>query len=297
MNENEIVTTALDQHEQEILIQCRIQAQSFKEVGRLLKIIDDGEEYKLKGFATFKAYMDSAYNTVFPFGYSQACKYIRVYEHYGARLEQFSGMPLEILDMFKDDNIEDFEKIAKENDLEHKSVAEAKKLKARLDKAEEQLTMLNDDLTAAENNITAIEQDKRAAEQQVKELTAAVEKLTEKKDVEINALNDRIKELTTEAENIKAGYEAKLALAKTESTAADERLKAMQSQLDKATSKADEQVIKIKFYFEEMQSSAKSFAAALSDISDSERKAKYQGAAVKFLNAVAEEIGNVQKDD
>ncbi len=38
---------------------------------------------------------------------------------------------------------------------------------------------------------------------------------------------------------------------------------------------------------------AKSFAAALSDISDSERKAKYQGAAVKFLNAVAEEIGKM----
>lgn len=75
--------SALEFYEQQIINQCRIQAQSFTETGKLLKAVKDGKIFKAKGFESFKDYMDESCGTIFPFKSAQAYKYIRVYETYG----------------------------------------------------------------------------------------------------------------------------------------------------------------------------------------------------------------------
>ena len=124
--------TALEQHEQQIMMQCNIQAQSFIETGRLLKAIKDGKEYTVRGYDSFSDYMNEACGDMFPFKSSQAYKYIRVYENYGSRLEQFSGIALDVLDMFREFSAAEFEQIAEENDLKNMSVREAEELKKQL---------------------------------------------------------------------------------------------------------------------------------------------------------------------
>ena len=67
---------------------------------------------------------------IFPFRSAQAYKYIRVYETYGPRLEQYGAVSLEILDMFRDIPAEEFEQLAEENNFDKISVKEAPSLTA-----------------------------------------------------------------------------------------------------------------------------------------------------------------------
>ncbi len=67
----------------------------------------------------------------------------------------------------------------------------------------------------------------------------------------------------------------------------DKHIRELEEQLKKA-GQADAALIEYKFYFTEMQDNVKSFIGVLDKISDTEKKEKFKGAAVKFLNGILE---------
>ena len=351
---NEIIETnteqvALELLEQQIINQCRIQAQSFAETGKLLKKIKDGKEYAARGYESFAKYMDEACGTIFPFKSTQAYKYIRVFENYGPRLEQYGTISLDILDMFKDMPADEFEQLAEENNLESMSVKEAEKLREELEKATEQISFLqstakekeeeyesklasaegrikelmkeNDELDndyAASADLSNMQETKiseleaelaelknRPVEVTVSEpdpeeikkrVDAELEKSAAAYKAEISKLEKNISDLKEQAEsadNIKEGYEKKLQALNdkldSEKSEADERVKALEEQL-KNSGKADEALIEFKFYFSNVQENLKKFLAVLDKIEDAEKKEKFKGAAVQFLEMILGEI-------
>lgn len=352
---NEIIETnteqvALELLEQQIINQCRIQAQSFAETGKLLKKIKDGKEYAARGYESFAKYMDEACGTIFPFKSTQAYKYIRVFENYGPRLEQYGTISLDILDMFKDMPADEFEQLAEENNLESMSVKEAEKLREELEKATEQISFLqstakekeeeyegklasaegrikelmkeNDELDndyAASADLNNMQETKiseleaelaelknRPVEVAVSEpdpeevqrrVDAELEKSAAAYKAEISKLEKNISDLKKEqaesADNIKEGYEKKLQALNdkldSEKSEADERVKALEEQL-KNSGKADEALIEFKFYFSNVQENLKKFLAVLDKIEDAEKKEKFKGAAVQFLEMILGEI-------
>lgn len=336
---NEIIETnsgqdvSLELLEQQIINQCRIQAQSFAETGKLLKKIKDGKEYAARGYESFAKYMDEACGTIFPFKSTQAYKYIRVFENYGPRLEQYGTISLDILDMFKDMPAEEFEQIADENNLESMSVKDAEELRKQLDKANEQISFLQSTvedkdgkLSSAEGRIKDLEEELDEADQvysdiydknnsnldEIRTLKKELEEL-KNRPVEVavrepdpaeidklvkEALKDSEAKHTKELSNVKDGYEKKLkALSDkldSEKSANDERVKALEEQL-KNGNEADEALVEFKFYFAGMQDNLKNFIAVLSKIEDADKKAKFKGAAVKFLTMTLDEL-NKQED-
>ncbi|MCM1023849.1 MAG: hypothetical protein NC395_07295 [Prevotella sp.] len=315
-NKNGNELSALEFHEQQIISQCRVQALSFAETGKLLKAIRDGKEYEARGFKSFAEYMDDACETVFPFKSGQAYKYIRVYEKYGARLEQFGTVSLDILDMFRDIPAEDFEKLADENNLEKMSVKEAEELKRQLEKATEQISFWQSaakekegELTSAKGRIENLENEIDELQSRPVDVTEpdenVINELAEKKAAEqasahkkeIKELKKNIKELEKQAksaDDVKSDYEnrlkeldEKLNASKAES---DRHIRELEEQVKKAN-RADAALIEYKFYFSEMQNNLKKFIGVLDQISDADKKEKFKGAAVKFLNGVLEELG------
>lgn len=324
LNEQNGEFSALEFYEQQIINQCRIQAQSFTETGKLLKAVKDGKIFKERGFESFKDYMDESCETIFPFRSAQAYKYIRVYETYGPRLEQYGAVSLEILDMFRDIPAEEFEQLAEENNLEKMSVKEAEELKKQLEKANEQISLLQSavnekdgEIDGAHACIGTLEEEKEALEKELEELqsrpvdvlikesddSVIAERVDEKvkeqtaaHKKEVRELKKNIKELEQQsksAENIKSAYENKL-------KELDERLNASKAESDKHIRELEEQIkkagqadaalIEYKFYFAEMQDNLKNFIGVLDKISDAEKKEKFKGAAVKFLNGILEEL-------
>lgn len=307
--------SALEFYEQQIINQCRIQAQSFTETGKLLKAVKDGKIFKAKGFESFKDYMDESCGTIFPFKSAQAYKYIRVYETYGPRLEQYGTVSLDILDMFRDIPAEEFEQLAEENNLEKMSVKEAEELKKQLEKANEQISFLQSavnekegKLSTAHGRIENLEKEidelqKRPVDVLIKEpddsviaerVNEQVKEQTSAHKKEIKELKKNIKDLEQQAksaEKVKSDYENKLKelderlnASKAES---DKHIRELEEQLKKA-GQADAAMIEYKFYFAEMQDNVKNFIGVLDKISDTEKKEKFKGAAVKFLNGVLE---------
>lgn len=314
--------STLEFYEQQIINQCRIQAQSFTETGKLLKAVKDGKIFKAKGFESFKDYMDESCGTIFPFKSAQAYKYIRVYETYGPRLEQYGTVSLDILDMFRDIPAEEFKQLAEENNLESMSVKEAEELKKQLEKANEQISFLQSTIDEKDGEIDGrravietLEEEKENLEKEIDELQRRpvdvlikepddgviaerveerVKEQTSAHKKEIKELKKNIKELEQQAksaESIKSDYENKLKelderlnASKAES---DKHIRELEEQLKKA-GQADAALIEYKFYFSEMQDNVKNFIGVLDKISDAEKKEKFKGAAVKFLNGVLE---------
>ena len=324
---NEIATTnenqieILELHEQQIINQCRIQAQSFTETGKLLKAIKDGKEYSAKGFKSFSEYADAVCGTVFPFKSTQAYKYIRVYEQYGPRLEQYGTISLDILDMFKDMPADEFDKLANEKNLGSMSVKEADELRRELDKANEQISFLqstvkekeealneldkgcnsliykNADLEKEIQNLKSRPVDVVIKEPDEAEIEKRVKKRLEESEAEhtaaVDKLNKKIDKLQKAADKAK-DYEKKLeelnSRLDSERTSSDERVKDLQKQLESASGKADEAMIEYKFYFTNIQENFKKFIGVLDKISDMEKKDKFKGAAVKFLKMTLDEL-------
>ena len=325
LNEQNNELSALEFHEKQIIDQCRVQALSFAETGKLLKAIKDGKEYEQRGCESFVKYMDEACGTIFPFKSAQAYKYIRVYEKYGPRLEQVGAVSLDILDMFREVPAEEFEKLAEENDLAQMSVKEAEELKKQLEKATEQISFLQSTIDQKDGEIDGrraaietLEEEKENLEKEIEELQSRpvdvlvkdpdesvinervekqVKEQTSAHKKEIKELKKNIKELEKQAEsaeNIKSEYENKhkelderLNASKAES---DKHIKDLEEQVNKA-SQADAALIEYKFYFAEVQNNLKKFIGVLGKIDDADKKEKFKGAAVKFLNAVLEELG------
>lgn len=324
LNEQNGEFSALEFYEQQIINQCRIQAQSFTETGKLLKAVKDGKIFKERGFESFKDYMDESCGTIFPFKSGWAYTYIRVYEAYGSRLEQYGAINLEILDMFRNVPVDEFEQLAQDNSLEKMSVKDAKELKKQLEKANEQISFLqstvnqkNGEIDGAHACIGTLEEEKEALEKELEELqsrpvdvlikepddSVIAERVDEKVKEQTEAHKKEVKELrkkikvmeqqVNSVENIKSDYESKL-------KELDERLNASKAESDKHIAELEEQVkktgqadaalIEYKFYFTEVQKNLKNFIGVLDKISDADKKEKFKGAAVKFLNGILEEL-------
>lgn len=75
--------------------------------------------------------------------------------------------------------------------------------------------------------------------------------------------------------------------------AADERIKELERKLQSAEKPADSELIEFKFYFAETQDNLKKFLNALGKVSDPEKKGKFKGAAIKFVEAI---LGDLKKE-
>ncbi len=296
-NENKSITVAdertaaLELHEQQILTQCRIQAQSFAETGKLLKAIKDGKEYTAKGFDSFADYMDEACQELYPFKSAQAYKYIRVYERFGARLEQFSAS-LDVLDTLRDIPADFFNELFAAGELDGMTVKEAEALKKELEKANKQISFLQsaakdneDEVAGLERKIKELESrpmDVAVKEADPKKLEAAVKKAE-------NALK---REHKKELESVRSDYDKRIEeldkRLEEESRIADERAEELRKQSE--SNGADKARILITHYLAGAQDNLKKFVDAINKIDDPDKKAKFKNIAVGFLEQVVEEL-------
>jgi chromosome segregation ATPase len=315
---NECMDWSLEKIEQSIVSSSYDMARSMLEIGKALKVIADGKKYSERGYTSFKEYMEDASAHNFPFSYSQACKHIRVYERFGNRLSELNCAKIEVLDVLRDIPEEDFEKLNDSGELSILSKREAEKLKAEIKAANEQISLLSaekDKITADCNSFKA-ERDEYY--EQMKELESRpVETIIkEPSEEQLNAIADKVYKETEE--KVYKEAEEKLGKAKSameeyekivnqlqkekneleqalgeDKAAADERIKELERKLQSAEKPADSELIEFKFYFAETQDNLKKFLNALDKVSDPEKKEKFKGAAIKFVEAI---LGDLKKE-
>lgn len=319
---NECMDWSLEKIEQSIVAHSYDMARSMLEIGKALKAIADGKKYTEKGYSSFKEYMEDASAHTFPFSYSQARKHIRVYERFGGRLSELNCAKIEVLDILRDIPEEDFEKLNDSGELNSLSKREAEELKAKLEAANEQICLLtaeNDKIAAEKEKITAdcnsIKAERDEYYDQMKELESRpVETIIkEPSEEQLNAIADKVYKETEE--KVYKEAEEKLGKAKSameeyekivnqlqkekneleqalgeDKAAADERIKELERKLQSAEKPADSELIEFKFYFAETQDNLKKFLNALGKVSDPEKKEKFKGAAIKFVEAILSDL-------
>lgn len=322
---NECLDWSLEQIDQSIVAHSYDMARSILEIGKALKAIEDGKKYTEKGYSSFKEYMEDASAHTFEFKYTQARKHIRVYERFGGRLDKLNCAKIEVLDVLRDIPEEDFEKLNDSGELNSLSKREAEELKAKLEAANEQICFLtaeNDKIAAEKEKITAdcnsIKAERDEYYDQMKELESRpVETIIkEPSEEQLNAIADKVYKETEE--KVYKEAEEKLGKAKSameeyekivnqlqkekneleqalgeDKDAADERIKELERKLQSAEKPADSELIEFKFYFAETQDNLKKFLNALGKVSDPEKKEKFKGAAIKFVEAI---LGDLKKE-
>lgn len=322
---NECLDWSLEQIDQSIVAHSYDMARSILEIGKALKAIEDGKKYTEKGYSSFKEYMEDASAHTFEFKYTQARKHIRVYERFGGRLDKLNCAKIEVLDVLRDIPEEDFEKLNDSGELNSLSKREAEELKAKLEAANEQICLLtaeNDKIAAEKEKITAdcnsIKAERDEYYDQMKELESRpVETIIKEPSEEhLNAIADKVYKETEE--KVYKEAEEKLGKAKSameeyekivnqlqkekneleqalgeDKAAADERIKELERKLQSAEKPADSELIEFKFYFAETQGNLKKFLNALDKVSDPEKKEKFKGAAIKFVEAI---LGDLKKE-
>jgi chromosome segregation ATPase len=322
---NECLDWGLEQIEQSIVAHSYDMARSMLEIGKALKAIADGKKYTEKGYSSFKEYMEDASAHTFPFSYSQARKHIRVYERFGGRLSELNCAKIEVLDILRDIPEEDFEKLNDSGELNSLSKREAEELKAKLEAANEQISLLSaekDKITADCNSFKAerdeyYEQMKElesrpvetviaepseellrsireeAAKEAEKNMVSAkseYEEAIKKLKKEKKVAESRVKEIEEAHKKELDDMSASLGADKA---ATDERIKELERKLQSAEKPADSELIEFKFYFAETQDNLKKFLNALGKVSDPEKKEKFKGAAIKFVEAI---LGDLKKE-
>lgn len=296
-------TGALKRIEQSIVSSSYDMARSMLEIGKALKVIADGKKYSERGYTSFKEYMEDASAHNFPFSYSQACKHIRVYERFGNRLSELNCAKIEVLDVLRDIPEEDFEKLNDSGELSILSKREAEKLKAEIKAANEQISLLSaekDKITADCNSFKAErdeyyeqmkELESRPVETIIKEPSEEqLNAIVEEKLVKAKSAMEEYKEIAKQLKNEKKKLEQALG---EDKAAADERIKELERKLQSAEKPADSELIEFKFYFAETQDNLKKFLNALDKVSDPEKKEKFKGAAIKFVEAI---LGDLKKE-
>lgn len=304
-------------------------AQSMLEIGQGLRAINVGKKYEEKGFKSFKEYMDSDAHG-FPFGYTQAAKYIRVFENYGSRLKNLTGAKLEVLDILRTADSETVEELNDSGKLAEMTTKEAKQLKEELEKANEQITMLsaeNEKLqsTATESAKANDELSQRIKELEEAPLPVAVEEVSEEKISEIRAeerkaaeteykkkiadINSKLKAVEAEKKKIKesadkfseeskiTAQEAATTLKELENklsaekSAAEKKIKELENKLQSAEKNStDDDRNKFGIYLGLVQDDLKKLFSMLKDISDEEKRAKYKAAVKKLLSQIQTDL-------
>ena len=255
------VMSDLDLHEKQIINQMNIAVQTIFEIGKLLKIIRDGKEYTARGFKSFKDYADNDTEKPFKFGYTQANKYIQVYERYSPIQEQVKNVQLDVLYELRFIPNEELEQI---NGLETMNADEAKQLHKQLEEAKEQISILQ---STANNS------------EEVENLKAEIERL---KSEPVNTkAEDAKKEIAKVKKELKAKAEAEKDKAVRE--AIDKERKAIAKEKDKAVKEATANLNnQLKTYekkFEEMQENTSEFVQKIAKLED---KIKGSNSSSKF---------------
>lgn len=196
----------LEQLECTIIAQNGIMAHCIIETGKALKAIKDGKAYAERGYQSFDEYMQAEGAEKFCFKTSQAYKYIRVYEKFGNRLEDFGSARIEVLDVLRDVPAEEIEAVSAK--LPEMTEAEAKKLRDDLLNANEQISLLSSEKEADAKKIKALEEDieeyegeHEADAQTIQTLTKKL-KAAENRAVEVSVREpdeEEIKKLTEKA--------------------------------------------------------------------------------------------------
>lgn len=307
---------ALTLHQQ-IITNGAVAATALYEMCRLLKRMRDEKRYIALGYSDFETYCEEKANIK----KRQAHNYISCIEKLGDEFMQSNAIigvtKLELLTHLNPiDRVEFIEGVDPE-DLKELSVTEMKALIDRLQHENgqkgEQLELFavekeNKDseiadlyvrLENAEKEKAELEaalaapKDVAVAEPDPEQVEALVKERTEQLNSEIETLKKTAEEAKAAADKSKETYETKLEKLKKkldkEKNASDEKVKQLEQQLQTA-SKADEDLIEFKFYFASTQENLKKFLGVLGRIEDAEKKEKYKGAAVNFLNAILEEL-------
>lgn len=228
---NEVMTD-LDLHEKQIINQMNIAVQTVFEIGKLLKTIRDGKEYTARGVKSFKDYMDEDAGKPFKFGYTQANKYIQVYERYSPVQDKYQNIQLDVLyelRFFSDETLEQVD------GLDKMKLDEAKQLNKQLKAANEQIEFFKSTAKKSEEKIEALESEiehlksepvNTAADNAKKEIAKLKKELKDKakaeRDKAVREAIDKerkafdkekdkaVKEATEELKNQAEGYRKKL---------------------------------------------------------------------------------------
>lgn len=295
-SENECLNWKLEEIEQSIIKSSISMAKSMLEIGKGLKAICDGKKYAEKGYESFKAYMEDAAAHTYPFSYSQARKHIRVYERYGNKLNSLNCAKIEVLDILRDIPEEEFEKISNDGTIENMTRKEAEELKKKLNAANEQLSLITDELKNEQSKTVKLERqleeaNNRPIETIVQEPSKEqIEKL--KKEIEKKS-SANLKKAEKEAAELKALNEQLGA----DKAAADDKIQALERQLQSAAKSSDTELIEFKFYFAQIQDNLKKFMNVLSNISDTDKKEKFKGAAINFVKAILSDLDDGGQSD
>lgn len=302
---------------QQIVTNGAVAATALYEMCRLLKRMRDEKLYVALGYSDFETYCEEKANIK----KRQAHNYISCIEKLGDSFMQSNAIigitKLELLTHLNPIDRAEFMEGVEPEDLKELSVPEMKALIDRLqhengqkgeqlelfaaEKADKQTEVekLTQKIERIEKEKADLEaalnapRDVAIAEPDPEQVEALVKKRTEQLNSEIEALKKTAEEATAAADKSKETYENKLEKLKKkldkEKNASDEKVKQLEQQLQTA-GKADEDLIEFKFYFASTQENLKKFLAVLGRIEDTEKKEKFKGAAVNFLNAIMEEL-------
>lgn len=312
--------SALEEQESELLIWAHKEAECKLRIGKALKAIRDGNLFEEIGFKSFSEYLDNRAFESLKIGQTQGYKYVKVYEKYGNRVHLPPTDNLDVLielSKMPDDVVE---KLEEEGKIEGMTSKEAQQLRRELEQANQQISLLTDE---KEHDAEALREEQKLSTEAMEKAEAAQERiaelerqLKEAKSQPVEAViqpdEETIKKIKAEAkaeaekaaskknaEMKKAMIEAREEAANakksceemiSEKTASDERIKSLEAKLQSTEKPADEQLIEFKFYFQETQANLKKFLDVLKKVSDPEKKAKFKGAAKKFVEGILEEL-------
>lgn len=306
--------SALQEQESELLLWARNEVECKLRIGKALKTIRDANLYEEIGFRSFGEYLDNRAFESLKIGQTQGYKYVKAYEIYGSRLHIPNTTNLDVLIELAKIPDEEVERLEADGRIENMTSKEALQLRKDLEAANQQISLLNNDIEEAQKENKAIcaaqQAENKAAlskkDDEIIRLKKEIKEL-EKRPIEVSAKpsDEDIAKIKQQAEaEAKGAAEAEISAAKEEAartakayegliaekTSADDRIKELEAKLQSSEKPADEKLIEFKFYFQETQANLKKFLAVIDKVDDTEQKAKFKGAAKKFVSAILEEL-------
>lgn len=269
-----------------IMANGQIAAQALAQVCKDLKTMRDDKLYLEMGYETFDDYVQDAVGLK----KRQAYAYIAAYERLGADfIEEHATAGITKLELISQIDSLERDEFLEQHDMEETSVRELKELVEQYKKRIEQLTFDLGEAQAAQPEPDTAELDE--AYRKIEELTAqlhekenqqtvqvvtdaqavrmAVEEAEKKKDEEIRAIKKEKREAVKSAEQ-KARQEsaaelqkAKAEIEKLKTAAATREEKLQEAEKKAKAAGADADVVRLKFLFADLQSTANETAEAV----------------------------------
>lgn len=298
-----------------IMANGQIAAQALAQVCKDLKTMRDDKLYLEMGYDTFDGYVQDAVGLK----KRQAYAYIAAYERLGAKfIEEHATAGITKLELISQIDSVEREELLEAHDIEDTSVRELKELVEQYKKQIEQLTFDLGEAQAAQPEPDTAELDE--ARRKIEALTAqlqekerqqtvqvvtdeqavrlAVEEAEKRKDEEIRAIKrERREEVKKAEERVRQASAEELQKAKAEieklKTAAATREEKLQEAEKKAKAAgADADVVRLKFLFADLQSTANETAEAVQKLKSKghENAAQLAAGIAATLRAAADRM-------